>query len=256
MKKEEAILKIRRVSKHFGGFCAVNRVSIDVTRGQICGLIGPNGSGKSTLFNTILGLQKPDNGDIIFDGTRINDAAPHQIYNMGLVNSFQIPHLFPSMSILDNMLIAARDYPGDKMIESLFQRRKWQKEEEELIEEALQILKFISLDTLGFALTSELSGGQRKLLEIAKGLMAKPTLFLLDEPAAGVNPVLGKKIFQKLKELTQEGMTFLIIEHRLDLLFEFASWVYVLNKGEIVTMGQPHEIVDNPDFYQAYLGEK
>jgi len=256
MKKEEAILKIRRVSKHFGGFCAVNRVSIDVTRGQICGLIGPNGSGKSTLFNTILGLQKPDNGDIIFDGTRINDAAPHQIYNMGLVNSFQIPHLFPSMSILDNMLIAARDYPGDKMIESLFRRRKWQKEEEELIEEALQILKFISLDTLGFALTSELSGGQRKLLEIAKGLMAKPTLFLLDEPAAGVNPVLGKKIFQKLKELAQEGMTFLIIEHRLDLLFEFASWVYVLNKGEIVTMGQPHEIVDNPDFYQAYLGEK
>ena len=256
MKKEEAILQIKRASKHFGGFYAVNDVSLEVKRGQICGLVGPNGSGKSTLFNTILGLQKPDSGDIIFNGTRINDAAPHQIYNMGMVNAFQIPHIFPSMSVLDNILIAARDYPGENMIESLFLRRKWQEKEQKLIEEAMEILKFVNLDTLGFALTSELSGGQRKLLEIARGLMAKPTLFLLDEPAAGVNPVLGKKIFQKLQELNQEGMTFLIIEHRLDLLFEFASWVYVLNKGIIVAMGQPHKIVDNPDFYQAYLGEK
>ena len=253
---ETALLKIEEVSKHFGGVYAVNNVNLDISSGGIWALVGPNGSGKSTLFNTILGFHKADDGTIYFNGECINNLAPHQIYARGLVNAFQIPRLFQSMSVLDNMLVAARNHQGDSLWNSLFLRKKWQEQEKGLIDDAFKLLEFVELDRMAFSPANELSGGQRKLLEIAKGLMAKPTLSLLDEPAAGINPVLGKKIFQKLGEISRSGTTFLIIEHRLDLLFEFASWVFVLNKGNIVATGTPKDIVDNPIFYQAYLGEK
>lgn len=253
---EEALLKIREVSKHFGGVYAVNRVSLDVNHGGIYGLVGPNGSGKSTLFNTILGLHKPDEGTIYFNGERINNMAPHQVYHLGLVNAFQLPRLFHSLTVLDNMLVAARGHQGDGLWNSLFLRRRWQEQEEQLINEALNILELVELDRLAFSPAGELSGGQRKLLEVARGLMAKPALLLLDEPAAGINPALGKKMFQKLEEFSRNGTTFLIIEHRLDILFEFAFWVYVLSEGRIIAAGHPQDIVENPAFYQAYLGEK
>ncbi|MCD6358943.1 MAG: ABC transporter ATP-binding protein [Dehalococcoidia bacterium] len=253
---EEALLKIEKVSKHFGGIYAVNNVSLDIHEGGIWSMVGPNGSGKSTLFNTILGLYKPDEGTISFKGERINNMYPYQIYARGLVNSFQTPRIFHSMTILDNMLVAARGHQGDSMWNSLFMRKKWQKQEEKLIDEALNLLEFVELNRMAFSPAAELSGGQRKLLELAKVLMAKPTLLLLDEPAAGINPVLAKKIFRKLNEISRNGTTFLIIEHRLDLLFEFASWTYVLNKGSIIATGKPKDIVNNPVFYQAYLGEE
>jgi len=253
---EEALLRIREVSKHFGGVYAVNGVSLDVKQGGIWGLVGPNGSGKTTLFNTVLGLYKPDHGDIYFNDNCINNLLPHQIYALGLVNSFQLPRLFLQMSVLDNMLVAARGHQGDKLFNSLFLRKGWQEQEKGLIEEALEILELVELDKWAFSLAGELSGGQRKLLEVARGLMAKPALLLLDEPAAGINPVLGKSIFQKLKDLSRNGTTFFIVEHRLEILFEFASWVYVMDKGKMVTAGQPQAIIDNPAFYQAYLGEE
>jgi len=253
---EEALLKIREVSKHFGGVYAVNAVSLDVKQGGICGLVGPNGSGKTTLFNTVLGLYKADQGDICFNGKCINNLASHQIYALGLVNAFQLPRLFHQLTVLDNMLVAARGHQGDSLLNSLFLRRKWQEQEKGLIEEALDILELVELNSQAFSLAGELSGGQRKLLEVARGLMAKPMLLLLDEPAAGINPVLGKSIFQKLKDFSRNGTTFFIVEHRLEILFEFASWVYVMDKGLVVAQGQPQEIIRNPAFYQAYLGEE
>ncbi len=253
---EEALLKIRELSKHFGGVYAVNGVSLDVKQGGICGLVGPNGSGKTTLFNTILGLYKPDGGSICFNGRNINNLAPHQIYALGLVNTFQLPRLFHQLTVLDNMLVAARGHQGDALANSLFLRKRWQEQEKELIEEALAILELVELDKWAFSPASELSGGQRKLLEVARGLMAKPTLLLLDEPAAGINPVLGKSIFQKLQDFSRDGTTFFIVEHRLEILFEFASWLYVMDKGRTVAQGEPQQITKDPAFYQAYLGEE
>jgi len=253
---EEALLRIRGVSKHFGGVYAVNEVSLDINHSGICGLVGPNGSGKTTLFNTILGLHKPDQGAIYFKDERINNLAPHKIYELGLVNAFQIPRLFYSLSVLDNMLVAARGQQGDKLFNSLFLRRKWQEQEKGLIKEAMDILELVELEQWAFTPAGELSGGQRKLLEVARGLMAKPTLLLLDEPAAGINPVLGKKIFEKLENFSHNGIAFFIVEHRLEILFEFASWVYVMDKGRIVIAGQPQTIIDDPAFYTVYLGEE
>ncbi len=252
---EESLLKIAEVSKHFGGVYAVNGISLDVRQGGIWGLVGPNGSGKTTLFNTVLGLYRPDKGDIYFNGNCISNLAPHQIYKLGLVNSFQLPRLFYRLSVLDNMLVAARGHQGDKVLNSLFLRKRWQEQEKGLIEEALNILELVELDSQAFSIAGELSGGQRKLLEVARGLMAKPTLLLLDEPAAGINPVLGKSIFEKLRDFSCNGATFFVVEHRLEILFEFASWVYVMDKGKMVAAGQPQAIVDDPAFYQAYLGE-
>jgi len=253
---EEALLKIREVSKHFGGLYAVNGVDLDIAGGGIWGLVGPNGSGKTTLFNTILGLYRPDNGVIYFNGKCISNLAPHNIYAEGLVNAFQLPRLFYQMTVLDNMLVAARGHQGDKLLNSLLLRKSWQRQEEGLIEEALDILKLVDLERWAFSFAGELSGGQRKLLEIGRGLMAKPRLLLLDEPAAGINPALGKSIFEKLKDFSCNGITFFIVEHRLEILFEFANWVYVMDKGRMVAQGKPHEVVDNPAFYQAYLGEE
>ena len=253
---EETLLKIRDVSKHFGGVYAVNGVSLDVRHGGICGLVGPNGSGKTTLFNTVLGLHRPDEGTIHFNSRCINNLAPHRIYGLGLVNAFQLPRLFHQLTVLDNMLVAARGHQGDKLMNSLFLRERWQEQEKELIEEALDILELVELDTHAFSFAGQLSGGQRKLLEIARGLMAKPTLLLLDEPAAGINPVLGKKLFEKLWDFSHNGTTFFVVEHRLEILFEFASWVYVMDKGKVVTRGQPGTIISDPVFYQAYLGEE
>jgi len=253
---EEGLLRIKEVSKHFGGVYAVDGVSLDINHGGICGLVGPNGSGKTTLFNTILGLHRPDQGAIYFKDKCISNLAPHQIFELGLVNAFQIPRLFYSLSVLDNMLVAARGQQGDRLFNSLFLRRRWQEQEKELIEEALDILELVELEQWALTPAAELSGGQRKLLELARGLMAKPTLLLLDEPAAGINPVLGKKIFEKLRDFSKNGIAFFVVEHRLELLFEFASWVYVMDRGKIVMAGQPQAIIDNPTFYTIYLGEE
>jgi len=253
---EETLLKIKEVSKHFGGVWAVNGVSLTIRSGRIWGLIGPNGSGKTTLFNTVAGLHRPDAGDIYFNSARINDLTPHQIYALGLVNTFQIPRLFPRLSVLDNMLVAARGHRGDKFLHTLFLRRNWQEQEVELAEKAVEILELLELDHLASSPAGELSGGQRKLLEIGRGVMASPTLLLLDEPAAGVNPKLARKIFERIEGLREkQGLSYFIIEHRLELLFDFASWVYVMDKGKIVVEGQPAEVAGNHTFYQVYLGE-
>ena len=252
---EETLLRIREVSKHFGGVYAVNRVSLDIKSGSIWGLVGPNGSGKTTLFNTVLGLFRPDTGDIYFNSHCISHLAPHQIYALGLVNAFQIPRLFQKLNVLDNMLVAAREHQGERILNSLLLRKNWQKQEAELADKAMEILELLGLDHLVFSPAGELSGGQRKLLEVGRGLMASPTLLLLDEPAAGVNPNLGRDIFEKIESLRQEkGLSFFIIEHRLEILFDFAHWVYVMDKGKIVVEGKPEEVVEDPAFYQVYLG--
>ena len=252
----EALLRIREIRKSFGGLRAVDGATLDVRRGGITGLIGPNGSGKTTLFNTVFGIYRPDEGSIYLDSERIDGLPPHAIYAKGMANAFQIPRLFRQLSVLDNMLLAARGNKGEGFLQGLLFKRSWQKKEAELADKALDILRFLELDHLALAPAGELSGGQMKLLEIGRALMADPILMLLDEPAAGVNPVLGRRIYENIRALCeQRGLTFFIIEHRLEILFDFADWVYLMDKGRVVAEGSPAEIVDKPVFYEVYLGE-
>jgi branched-chain amino acid transport system ATP-binding protein len=250
----EPLLKLRNVSKHFGGLYAVNGVDLDISSGSIWGMVGPNGSGKSTLFNTILGLYQPDEGSIHFVGKPIDHMPPHRIYGLGLVKGFQVPKLFQALSVLDNMMMAGRNHPGDSLLHSLLFRNSWQQKEVEMADRALDLLELLEIAHLAAAPAGELSGGQRKLLEIGKGLMASPTLLLLDEPVAGVNPKLGRRIFEKLADLCDKGLSLFIIEHRLELLFDFAHRVYVMNKGTVLIEGTPGDVVKNALFYKIYLG--
>jgi len=250
----DSILRVREVSKNFGGLCAVNGASLDVPKESIVGLVGPNGCGKTTLLNTIFGLQRADGGSIYFNNKLISGLYPYQIYNEGMVNAFQLPRLFFQLSVLDNLIIAARGNKGDNLIHSVFQRSGWQKQEVGIVERVMEILELLELEHLTFSPAGELSGGQKKLLEIGRAIAAEPKLLLLDEPIAGINPVLGKKIFENLNRLRQSGISFLVIEHRLELLMEFANWVYVMDKGKIVLEGEPTEVVNNPMFYEVYMG--
>lgn len=253
---EETLLRIRDITKNFGGLRAVDGVNIDVNTESIVGLVGPNGSGKTTLFNVIFGLHKADHGNVYFDNKRIDHLAPHQVFTRGMVNAFQIPRLFYRLTTLDNMLLAAREHKGDNLLNSLFLRKEWQHQESELTQKAMEILELLELAHLTLSPAGELSGGQRKLLEIGRALMADPVLLLLDEPAAGVNPILGRKIFEKIEHFRQRGMSFFIIEHRLEILMEFANRIYVMDKGKIVVEGEPTEVVNNPIFYEVYMGGK
>jgi len=252
---EESLLRVKEVGKHFGGLWAVNCASLDVARGSITALVGPNGSGKTTLFNVVFGLHKPDEGRVYFNGERIDHLAPHQVYAKGIVHAFQIPRLFYRLTVLDNMLLAARGHKGDGLLNSVVFRQGWQAQERELADKALELLNLLELDHLTLSPAGELSGGQRKLLEIGRALMAAPVLLLLDEPAAGVNPNLGRKIFERIELFRQRGLSFFIIEHRLEILFDFADWVYVMDKGKIAIEGKPEEVAKDSTFYKVYLGD-
>lgn len=251
-----SLLTLVDLAKSFDGLRAVDGVSLKVERGSIAGLIGPNGSGKTTLFHTITGIETPDHGKVYFNEERIDGLPPNDIYERGLVRSFQIPRLFNKMTVLDNMIIAGRDQIGDNLSDVVLRRHRWMEQEKELRERALDILEFMELKHLKDAYPNQISGGQIKLLEIGRTLMSKPQMLLLDEPAAGVNPTLADQIFEKILDLRDvQGPTFLIIEHRIELLLNIVDQVFVMNKGRIISEGKPDEIKLDKRVVEAYLGE-
>lgn len=251
-----SLLALKGLGKHFDGLKAVNGVSLEVNHGIIAGLIGPNGSGKTTLFYTISGVQKPDKGEVYFNGERIDGLPPNEIYNRGLVRSFQIPRLFRKMTVLDNMIFASRDQIGDSLTNVFMRKNKWETQESDLLEKAMDILHLLELDYLTDAFPNEISGGQIKLLEIGRAMMSDPQMLLLDEPAAGVNPVLATQIFDRIVELRdKEDLTFFIIEHRIELLLNLVEWVFVMHKGRIIAEGPPDSITDDERVVKAYLGD-
>jgi len=250
------ILVADRLIKDFGGLRVLNEASLTVTEGTITGLVGPNGSGKTTFFNVLYGLLKPDGGSIHFRGEPITGLPPYRIYRKGMALGFQIPRLISRLTVLDNLLLAVRQEDGTGLGTALFARRHWQEKEKGLTYKAREILELVELAPLALKPAGELSGGQRKLLEIGRALMADPVMLLLDEPAAGVNPVLGRKIYATLERLQREkGLTFLVIEHRLEMLLDFAHYVYLMDAGRIVLAGKPAEVIAHPDFYTIYAGE-
>lgn len=223
-------------------------------RGSTIGLIGPNGAGKSTLFDLITGFQKLDQGEIYFDGKRIDGLPPHEIAQRGLVRTFQISRPLSKMTVLDNMLLSPQGQKGENLINALFGIYDIEKQEEEHRARALGLLEFLGLMELKEEYAGNLSAGQMKLLELARALMVEPEMLLLDEPVAGVNPTLAEELLKHIRELQEKGVTFLIVEHNMEAIMRVSEKIYVLENGGVIAEGTPEEIRANERVLDAYLG--
>jgi branched-chain amino acid transport system ATP-binding protein len=249
-----AAVEVKHLTKKFGSLKAVDDVSFGVEDNKITILIGPNGSGKTTLINTIGGLYRPDSGEVFYRGEEITGFKPHKVYRLGLARTFQIPALFGKMAVLENVMVAGRDNPGESLVRG-FLRRTWVKEETELAETAFKILQNVGLIEKWDLPAHSLSGGQMKLLEIARALMSGAKTMLLDEPISGVNPTLAHEIFKRLVRLrTELGLTFLIIEHRLEIALRYVDTVVAMAYGKLIASGKPQEVMQDKGVIDAYLG--
>jgi neutral amino acid transport system ATP-binding protein len=249
------LLLAKEMYKSFGGIRAVNDAQIIVPSGKITGLIGPNGAGKTTLFNLLSNFIRPDKGEVYFDGVAIHHLQPHQIAQQGFVRTFQVARVLSRLSVLENMLLAATGQTGENFFQVWLKGKQVRKEERENKEKAMTILESVGLAAKANDYAGALSGGQRKLLEMARALMTRPKLILLDEPAAGVNPTLIGQICEHILQWNQQGITFLIIEHNMDVIMSLCDHVWVLAEGTNLADGTPEEIQKNPQVLEAYLGE-
>jgi branched-chain amino acid transport system ATP-binding protein len=254
MGQDEIILKVVDITKSFGPIIAVNGVSLSVRRGSITGLIGPNGSGKSTLFNVISGTQGAFKGTVLFNQTRLNGLPPHKIFELGLGRTFQTPRLFTGMTVLENAMLGAKNQKGENP-EVVLLSSKWESGEMELAKRTQAQLEALEISQLYGKLSSEISGGQMKLLQLANALSGDPEILLLDEPTAGVAPRLAQDIFASIeKQCKETGTTFFIIEHRLQVLFKHVEQLFVMHQGRVISEGKPSEIVKDQRVIDAYLG--
>jgi neutral amino acid transport system ATP-binding protein len=253
----EPILVLEAVAKRFGGLRAVDGASFAVAAGSITALIGPNGAGKTTVFDLISGYERPDSGAIRFEGRRIEGLASFRIARRGLVRTFQLTRIFPAMSVRDNMLIGAQGQAGESLLQVTFGQRSVKRAEEAAQARAGTLLRSFALDQKADDYAGSLSGGQRKLLEFARALMAQPRLVLLDEPMAGVNRALGVRLLDEVERLRRdEGMTFLFIEHDIDIVMRRADHVIAMAEGAVIAEGPPAIVRRNPRLIDAYLGRK
>jgi len=248
------LLTTEGLGKSFGGVEALRDVSIEVRRGRVTALIGPNGSGKSTLINVISGIYPPDRGRVVFEGRDITGMPPHAVAELGIVRTFQVPRVFRGMSVIENMLVAAKGEGLEGVLSPFLRRGAVAQHERRCLRRAREILEFLEIDHMRNEYAGSLSGGQQKLLALARALMAEPRMLLLDEPVAGVAPALARKIFEKILEL-RSRLGFLIVEHNMDVLLDFADHVYVLHRGEIVAEGTPEEVLSSRQVLEVYFGE-
>jgi branched-chain amino acid transport system ATP-binding protein len=248
------MLSVSGVTRRFGGLTAVNAMSLRIEAGGITGLIGPNGAGKTTLFNCIAGSLKPTDGTITFQGGRIDGLRPDAIFKAGLGRTFQIPRPFPAMTVLENVMTAPTGQAGENVLVNWLSPRKVAAEEKALADRARHWIDFVGLTHLVHQPARVLSGGQRKLLELARIMAAEPRLVLLDEPGAGVNPALMEEILGKIEDLNRQGVTFLLIEHNMEVISRLCGHVIVMAEGSLLTEGPPGEVVRDPRVIEAYLG--
>ncbi len=248
------ILEMEEVEKHFGGIKAVNNVTLELESGEIAGLVGSNGAGKTTLFNLITGFLPLDSGGVYLNGERIDGLSPYKIIRKGVARTFQITRVLSRMSVMENMLLGPKNQTGESWWRRFLQVGKVWEEEEEYKEKAHSILDFFELYDLKDEYAGALSGGQKKLLELARALMLDPDLILLDEPFAGVNPTLENTLIDYLQRLKAGGLTFLVIEHDMPLIDELADYLFVMNDGKIISRGKLDEIKEDEKVLKTYLG--
>jgi ABC-type branched-subunit amino acid transport system ATPase component len=248
------MLELSGVVKAFGSLRAVDGVDLAIEAGTITGLIGPNGAGKTTLFNLIAGALAPESGAIRFRGERIDRLAPDRIFARGLARTFQIPRPFPQMTVLENVLLAPLDQAGERFWNNWVRAGRVRGEERRARERALEVLDLCDLADKAGELAGRLSGGQQKLLELARVLVADPKLILLDEPAAGVNPALLETLVDRIVRLNRGGVTFLVIEHNIDLVLALCRPVVVMAQGQLIYAGDAAGVRADPRVLDAYLG--
>ncbi len=248
------LLSVTGVTKKFGGVQAVVDANIAVQAGAITGLIGPNGAGKTTLFNVISGMTRPDAGRVTFDGHDITGWSPDRIARVGLTRSFQIARGFPSLTVLESLMLYAPGQAGDSLVPAVFRPGAWRAQDRTIAGRAAQVAQKLKLDHVLDNLTTALSGGQKKLLEIGRALMAEPKMILLDEPVAGVNPSLSREIADVLAGLRDEGYTFLVIEHDMDTVARICDPVVVMAEGRDLKAGSFADIAEDTVVQDAYLG--
>ena len=251
--KVDPIIVADNVRRSFGGVHAVDVDHLEAPRGAITALIGPNGAGKTTLFNLLTGFDKPDEGTWSFDGRDLAGVPAYKVARMGLVRTFQLTKALGLLTVLDNMKLGASGQRGESFWGGLFPPL-WRKQDKDIESRAMGILQKFKLDTKSTDFAASLSGGQRKLLEMARSLMTDPTLVMLDEPMAGVNPALTQSLLDHILDLKDEGMTVLFVEHDMHMVRHIADWVVVMAEGKIVAEGDPHSVMKDPAVIDAYLG--
>ena len=247
-------LEVDGLTRRFGGHRAVDDVSFHVRPGSITGLIGPNGAGKTTMFNLIAGALRPTAGRIVLGDTRLDGEPPHRVLRAGIARTFQIPRPFAAMTILENVMLAGQGQPGERFWANWLSPGAVAASERVLRERARELLGFVGLSDLAGAPARVLSGGQRKLLELARALMSAPRVLLLDEPAAGVSPALVDAIAERIAALHRDGLTVLMIEHNLDLVMRLCRPVLVMASGRLLLEGDPETVRADPRVIEAYLG--
>jgi branched-chain amino acid transport system ATP-binding protein len=251
--KPDPILVIDGVQRRYGGLVAVDVDHLEIQRGVITSLIGPNGAGKTTFFNLLCGFDDPNEGRWTFQGDHVEGTAPHVLARKGMVRTFQLTKTLGRMTVLDNMLLAGRDQRGESALRSLVPGT-WKAQEAALREKAYDLLARFKLDAKADDYAAGLSGGQRKLLEMARALMTDPALVMLDEPMAGVNPALTQSLLGHVTALRDEGMSVLFVEHDMDVIMTISDWVVCMAEGRVIAEGRPADIAGNAAVIEAYLG--
>lgn len=248
------LLSVSNLSKSFGGVKAVNGTSFHVKKGSITGLIGPNGAGKSTVVNLISGTLRPDVGTILLNDLDITKMQAYKVASSGLIRTFQISRQLQKMTVLENMMLAPQRQHGEKSWAALFSRHRIKQEDRQHAERALELLQEFSLYDLRDEYSGNLSGGQMKLLDLARAMMVKPKVLLLDEPMAGVNPTLANKLQEKIRQMNKTGVTILMIEHNLGIVESLCDHVVVMAEGQVLAEGKMDTLRENEDVVSAYLG--
>jgi ABC-type branched-subunit amino acid transport system ATPase component len=249
-----ALLQVEDLAKAFGPMRAVGGASFTVETGTITGLIGPNGAGKTTTFDLVSGRVRPDGGSVAFAGADVTGMQAHRLAAAGLVRTFQIPRAFHRMTVWENLLFAGTDHPGEGFLAGVLSTPASRRREREIEERANEVLEFLEINHVTDLPASSLSGGQRKLLELARALMRSPKLILLDEPFAGVAPALTAKIAGKLADLRGEGMTILLVEHDLETVMRLVDKLVVMHLGSVLVTGDPATVRSDARVLEAYLG--
>jgi ABC-type branched-subunit amino acid transport system ATPase component len=248
----DPVLRVENLYKSFGGLVAVDEASFEVERGTVVGLIGPNGAGKSTTFNLITGFHEADGGTVELDGEDVTDLPPEARATRGMIRTFQISRELTGMTVRQNVRLGGQDHAGENVVQALAGTAS--DREAEIADRSAEILKQLELWDLRDEYAGNLSGGQRKLLELGRALMADPDVLLLDEPMAGVNPSLSDEIIEMIERMKRNGLTVLIVEHDIDMIMDISDTVIGMHQGRVLTSGSPEAVQHDDDLLEAYLG--